>query len=369
MQRGEFTNDMKRSLPQMAPTTLIQTVFNRTSPPRPTVLGCGNIGDEKLKRSIDLTFGVLIAILNLAEIIMIAKIKRKKKIYEVVLLSLSVSDCMFGLSNVFVSVPHIASICRFQDLVETTYTLYVFFILTSIFHLLFITLDRLIAILKPFKHRTCLSRKRFYMYLAILWILAVMISALLKILDEFTNTFEKDAIRATMPMQTTRTTPIRNLRIYRTRRSSPPRPLSHSPRLPPGPKSNTFKTDMQFTLSVIIIIADVIMISSYSLIIYITTCKTKKVSSAQKQSNKLPAICIAIAATFVMFTLPYAVARFVIGAATFWPNLMLVLSSGVNSIVYFFRIKISKLCQNKRKKERMFNSDTETVSVSLTTLT
>ena len=353
----------------MAPTTLIQTVFNRTSPPRPTVLGCGNIGDEKLKRSIDLTFGVLIAILNLAEIIMIAKIKRKKKIYEVVLLSLSVSDCMFGLSNVFVSIPHIASICRFQDLVETTYTLYVFFILTSIFHLLFITLDRLIAILKPFKHRTCLSRKRFYMYLAILWILAVMISALLKILDEFTNTFEKDAIRATMPMQTTRTTPIRNLRIYRTRRSSPPRPLSHSPRLPPGPKSNTFKTDMQFTLSVIIIIADVIMISSYSLIIYITTFKTKKVSSAQKQSNKLPAICIAIAATFVMFTLPYAVARFVIGAATFWPNLMLVLSSGVNSIVYFFRIKISKLCQNKRKKERMFNSDTETVSVSLTTLT
>ena len=353
----------------MAPTTLIQTVFNRTSPPRPTVLGCGNIGDEKLKRSIDLTFGVLIAILNLAEIIMIAKIKRKKKIYEVVLLSLSVSDCMFGLSNVFVSIPHIASICRFQDLVETTYTLYVFFILTSIFHLLFITLDRLIAILKPFKHRTCLSRKRFYMYLAILWILAVMISALLKILDEFTNTFEKDAIRATMPMQTTRTTPIRNLRIYRTRRSSPPRPLSHSPRLPPGPKSNTFKTDMQFTLSVIIIIADVIMISSYSLIIYITTCKTKKVSSAQKQSNKLPAICIAIAATFVMFTLPYAVARFVIGTATFWPNLMLVLSSGVNSIVYFFRIKISKLCQNKRKKERMFNSDTETVSVSLTTLT
>ena len=369
MQRGEFTNDMKRSLPQTAPTTLIQTVFNRTSPPRPTVLGCGNIGDAKLKRSIDLTFGVLIAILNLAEIIMIAKIKRKKKIYEVVLLSLSVSDCMFGLSNVFVSIPYIASICRFQDLVETTYTLYVFFILTSIFHLLFITLDRLIAILKPFKHKTCLSRKRFYMYLAILWILAVMISALLKILDEFTNTFEKDAIRATMPMQTMRTTPIRNLRIYRTRRSSPPRPLSHSPRLPPGPKSNTFKADMQFTLSVIIIIADVIMISSYSLIIYITTFKTKKVSSAQKQSNKLPAICIAIAATFVMFTLPYAVARFVIGAATFWPNLMLVLSSGVNSIVYFFRIKISKLCQNKRKKERMFNSDTETVSVSLTTLT
>ena len=353
----------------MVPTALVQTMFNRTRPPRPTVLGCGNVGDEKIKRSIDLTFGVLIAILNLAEIIMIAKIKRKKKIYEIVLLSLSVSDCMFGLSNVFVSIPYIASICRFQDLVETTYTLYVFFILTSIFHLLFITLDRLIAILKPFKHRTCLSRKRFYMFLAILWILAVMISALLKILDEFTNTFEKTGLRARMPIQVMRTTPIRNLRIYRTRRSPPSRSSSHPPTLPPGPKSNTFKADMQFTLSVIIIIADIVIISSYSLIIYLTTFKTKKVSSAQKQSNKLPIICIAIAATFVMFTLPYAIATFVIGVATFWPNFMLVLNSGVNSIVYFFRIKISKSCQNKRKKDRMITSDTETVSVSLTTLT
>ena len=353
----------------MVPTALVQTVFNRTRPPRPTVLGCGNVGDAKIKRSIDLTFGVLIAILNLAEIIMIAKIKRKKKIYEIVLLSLSVSDCMFGLSNVFVSVPYIASICRFQDLVETTYTLYVFFILTSIFHLLFITLDRLSAILKPLKHRTCLSRKRFYMYLAVLWILAVMISALLKILDEFTNTFEKTEIRARMPVQVMRTTPIRNLRIYRTRRSPPSRPSSHPPTLPPGSKSNTFKADMQFTLSVIIIIADIVIISSYSLIIYLTTFKTKKVSSAQKPSNKLPIICIAIAATFVMFTLPYAVATFVIGVATFWPNFMLVLNSGVNSIVYFFRIKISKFCQNKRKKDHMINSDTETVSVSLTTLT
>ena len=353
----------------MVPTALVQTVFNRTRPPRPTVLGCGNVGDAKIKRSIDLTFGVLIAILNLAEIIMIAKIKRKKKIYEIVLLSLSVSDCMFGLSNVFVSIPYIASICRFQDLVETTYTLYVFFILTSIFHLLFITLDRLIAILKPLKHRTCLSRKRFYMYLAILWILAVMISALLKILDEFTNTFEKTELRARMPVQVMRTTPIRNLRIYRTRRSPPSRPSSHPPTLPPGSRSNTFKADMQFTLSVIIIIADIVIISSYSLIIYLTTFKTKKVSSAQKPSNKLPIICIAIAATFVMFTLPYAVATFVIGVATFWPNFMLVLNSGVNSIVYFFRIKISKFCQNKRKKDHTINSDTETVSVSLTTLT
>ena len=126
---------------------------------------------------------------------------------------------------------------------------------------------------------------------------------------------------------------------------------------------------MQFTLSVIIIIADIVIISSYSLIIYLTTFKTKKVSSAQKPSNKLPIICIAIAATFVMFTLPYAVATFVIGVATFWPNFMLVLNSGVNSIVYFFRIKISKFCQNKRKKDHMINSDTETVSVSLTTLT
>ena len=144
---------------------------------------------------------LVIATLNIIEIIIIAKIKREKK-NEIILLSLSVSDCMFALSNVFVSMPYIASICRFQDVIETAYTLYVFFVLTSIFHLLFITVDRLIAVLQPLKHKTSLSRRRFYIYLAILWILALTISVSLQIIDSFTNLFEKKVLIPMVPKQT-----------------------------------------------------------------------------------------------------------------------------------------------------------------------
>ena len=241
---------------------------------------------------------------------------------------------MFALSDVFVSMPYIASICRFQEVIETAHTLYVFFVLTSIFHLLFITVDRLIAVLQPLKHKTSLSR-RFYIYLAILWILALTISVLLQIIDSFTNAFEKKVLIPMVPKQTFVTTQSPEARIY----SSPPSPTALS--LPVETEKDIFKRDMQFTLSVLIVIADFIIFSTDVLIIYLATLKTKKISRSGKQSNRLLVICVAIAATFVLFTLPYAVTRFAIGEVPFWANLILILSSGMNSIVYFFRTKIS----------------------------
>ena len=46
--------------------------------------------DGNVYRKIDLAAGILIAILNIVEIAMIGKIRRKKRIYEIILLSLSV---------------------------------------------------------------------------------------------------------------------------------------------------------------------------------------------------------------------------------------------------------------------------------------
>ena len=99
--------------------------------------------DRRTRRLIDLSVGILTALLNLAEIIIILKMRRKKKVYEIVLISLSVSDFMFGLSNGFVFIFNALLECRYQDILEGVYILYVFFVMTSILHLLFIALDRL----------------------------------------------------------------------------------------------------------------------------------------------------------------------------------------------------------------------------------
>ena len=51
----------------------------------------------KLEWGIELGTSLLLVILNIAEIIFIAKIKRRKKIYEIILANLSVSDCLLGI--------------------------------------------------------------------------------------------------------------------------------------------------------------------------------------------------------------------------------------------------------------------------------
>ena len=93
----------------------------------PDKTSCDGMDDRRLRRSIDLSVGVLTALLNLAEITILIKMKRKKKVYEIVLLSLSISSFMFGLSNGFVFMLNALWNCRFQEILERVYTLYVFF--------------------------------------------------------------------------------------------------------------------------------------------------------------------------------------------------------------------------------------------------
>ena len=94
-----------------------------------------------------------------------------------------------------------ARVCNNQHLVTTAFTIYLFFVLTSMFHLSFIAVDGLIAVLKPFQYKLILSRKRVYILLVLLWILAVAICASLQILDEFTDTFKRDASKPALQNQ------------------------------------------------------------------------------------------------------------------------------------------------------------------------
>ena len=288
--------------------------------------------ENEIKKSIELSLGALIAILNLTEILLLSK--KKKKIYEIVLLSLSVSDCMFGLANVFVNIVNLADTCISDLVLETIYTMYVFSVLTSIFHLLFIAMDRVIAVLKPLQYKMYLKRKNIYIFLSILWILAVAISATLQILDVFTETFAQNKSISLINNQTFNT-PIPFLDLERNSDFTTTNASMQNLEISIGGE-NSFIKDMELTLSVVIILADIMIILCYSLVIYMTTCK-RKISRTQDRSKRLPFVCVAIAATFVLFTFPYAVVRLATGQVPIWANFLLVTNSGMNSLVYFFR--------------------------------
>lgn len=303
---------------------------------KPTSSGCS--ADNEFKRSSVLSLSLVIVILNFVEILMILKFKKKNEIYDIILLSLSLSDCLFGLSNVFVNIFILTGSCESETLLEGTYVFYVFTVLSSIFHLMFITMDRVKAILQPFRHKTFMTRNRIYIFLVLLWALAVAISVMLKLLEEFTEMFKQSDTVSELQDQSFTTT--LHPHLFTTVDSTTSDLSQEHLTLITG-KENSFQKDMELTISVIIIIADIIMITSYSLIVYTMNFKNRA-SGSFGELKKLPVICIAIVLTFILFTLPFATINLATGKIPFWANLILIANSGMNSIVYFFRGKLSK---------------------------
>ena len=281
-----------------------------------------NRGGENLHRKIDLVAGLLIAILNIVEITMIAKIRRKKKIYEIILISLSISDCMFGLSNVVVSSIYISNSKKYDELLETAYICYAFFVLTSIFHLIFIAVDRVMIVLKPFQYETIFTNKRLKIGIAVLWITAFTLGVITYTLYELTEMELPVSDRLNQPTLKNRTVA---LIVQRTVNEN----------------EHNFPKDLQLVLSIVIILLDFSMVISYSIIIYNMSYKKRKnLVPESAKDERLPILCVVIAAVFVLFTMPYAITRLSFGSVPFWANFILLLNSGMNSLVYFFRQKI-----------------------------
>ena len=271
--------------------------------------------DGNVYRKIDLAAGILIAILNIVEIAMIGKIRLKKRIYEIILLSLSVSDCMFGLSNVVVSSIYLSNTNSYGELLETAYISYAFFILTSIFHLIYIAVDRVMIVLKPLQYKSVFTSKRQKIGIAILWILAFVIGVTTYTAYELTEMESAVSDRQNQPVS-----------------------------------QNNFQKDIQLVLSIVIVVLDFSMVVSYGIIIYrMSYKKRKKLTPKSAKHERLPILCVLIAAVFVLFTMPYAIARVSFGSVPFWANFILLLNSGMNSLVYFFRQKIEKHHKHKNK--------------------
>ena len=280
--------------------------------------------DGNVYRKIDLAAGILIAVLNIVEIAMIAKIRRKKRIYEIILLSLSMSDCMFGLSNVVVSSIYLSNTNSYGELLETAYISYAFFILTSIFHLIYIAVDRVMIVLKPLQYKSIFTSKRQKIGIAILWILAFVIGVTTYTAYELTEMEPAVSDRQNQPVS-----------------------------------QNNFQKDIQLVLSIVIVVLDFSMVVSYGIIIYrMSYKKRKKLTPKSAKHERLPILCVLIAAVFVLFTMPYAITRVSFGSVPFWANFILLLNSGMNSLVYFFRQKIEK--HHKQKNTNCQSSPKQT---------
>ena len=294
-----------------------------------------------------ITFGSFISFLNFIEIIMIVKLK-EKKVYDTALLSLSVSDCMFGLSNIVVPSLAGSSLSRFEELSESSYVLYLVFVLASIFHLIFMAIDRVILVVKPLYHKVMFTKNRACVTIAAIWTITFIISIASFMRYEVTEVHKNVVIFAMSIAKVNITGPV-------TGRSKPyNNQTTNNDETRKGYKKATnrtkFKNDMQFLLSVCIVSADVLIILCYSIIVFAISIRKKKVHSISERRRRLPIICLSIGATFVLCTLPFAVSKFALGEVKFWGDMILLLNSGMNSIVYYFRVSIGQ-CQRKNRRQ------------------
>ena len=110
-------------------------------------------------------------------------------------------------------------------------------------------------------------------------------------------------------------------------------------------------------MSVCIVVADVLIIVCYSIVVFVINIRKKKVHSASERRRRLPIICLSIGAAFVLFTLPFAVSKFALGDVKFWGDMILLLNSGMNSVIYYFRVRVEQYQRKNRTQDTPLNEE------------
>ena len=373
---------------------------------------------------ISLILGIVVVILNSIQVVVMKRLPRKLKIYEMLIFSMSISDLLFGASS-FVMHTYNISVLSTDENSQTTSiwtTTYFMFIVSSILHLLTIAGDRLFAIVRPVKHNIVVGRKQMLKVILIVWTISTLLAASLYISNNFSSLFKDEEIiyedegnstssnstdsfnnttdiefelkdltdiafdplvdiplnslNSTTPIFKNNETQLTNPKtstnsskhqIFR-RNPSSNRKQTKNPTTPRGggtpfvrrettrkkqpPKPprrikhvryiDKYKLLMEKWLAYVIACADATLVVIYSLIIiaiFKHHRKTQQHRSVKSSSGvkRVFLVCIIIALTFVVFTLPYSFNNFVKGGSPAWASNLLVINSGINSIVFFVR--------------------------------
>ena len=301
-------------------------------------------------KALDMAFGLLVALLNIVEMyILIARVKKRKN-YENILLSLSVADLLFGLSNAIVDAVFLAKADK--KVLNVFFFTFYFFVTTSILHLTLINIDRLWTVFKPIKHKVYFTRKRVKQALGVVWAIGIGISIVLLLTNELTDNFktitrnvrQRNATIAAVPDSTTGSSLVNSTRrLLRVRRNR----TVIITTIDIEKDMDNFGSEMKSAVGILILVADVGFIVCNTAIVYLLSRHSKnKIQtnslSSRNSERKVSIICVVVTLTFVLFTMPFALFKLFTNRVPIWTNILLVINSGMNSIVYFFRARIEK---------------------------
>lgn len=316
--------------------------------------------------TIEIILSSIVIVLNGIEIIILkGYVKRKLNVYEMFIFSLSISDLLFGLSNITINILHMAAFRDYvlrdvTNLITSTYTAYFLFVLVSIIHLNAIGLDRLWSIYKPIKHNVVVTKRRIRIFLLLVWVFSVVASITLALSDKYTSAFKKekwewsyynnsvmsnDTVPLAQPADFVQNDQTGTHQIFTTTNQS----SSTAPPPPPPPRhrktilEDNYANYMENVLSYFLIVADVMLLLTYGFIISNIRAMqrkheefTKKNVDCSKYKQAL-LICKLITLAFLSLTLPFPICRWVKGTIDPWVKWLMLINSGLNSVAYLVR--------------------------------
>ena len=259
----------------------------------------------QITESATLTFLIIISIIiiiNFSEILILIRSRKRLTNYECLLLSLAISDLLVGLSKGSV---HLLKYIGIRQVATDKERLIVCFsVACSLSHTIAITLDRLLAVAYPMKHRVLSTRKNIILLLIIAWSFSLIV---------FPTGFIS---------------------------------MNH----------------VKFSLSVLILAISLLIIMTYSFIIYKAVIKRRRFllttnsqfseqSIKMKREFNLVCMCFLISITFITMSVPFSISALKYGVASMSARFLLIANSIANPMMYFFWKYIDRKVTARRSKK------------------
>ena len=249
-------------------------------------------------------------VMNTVAIILLLRKKKRRSNYEDIVLSLATADLLVAI---FYSISYVCKTffakgdetVQMQIFSLISFESLWFSVMTSLFHVLAISLDRFLSVRCPWKHRLWLTKRKSYIMLIIIWILSLLFISPTLFID---NRKRRTIYLTTAFSVLVSGTIIAAIYVYIVRR----------------------------TVSKQCVMA----------IIRVGGVKREVVSACTPKERKIMFMSLLIVVSFLVCNFPFAIV-FIAAGAKSYTNLLVVLNSCINPVIYFFR----KHFKDKKSKQ------------------
>ena len=137
------------------------------------------------KHHIILFISILILTVNMLELILLLKHRRRWKNAQILLFSLSLADFLLGFTYMFYSLFKLLDIGRRNRLFLNVSSSFLYVNLYgSSMQVMLLTLDRLVAVKRPLKYRAWITQRRITKSILLSWLVSVTVGILMQVLKK-----------------------------------------------------------------------------------------------------------------------------------------------------------------------------------------